>query len=125
MEFNMVEARGCGDLHCRVIGENREKYPMPPREESHETFGPIATADQIKITPEEKMFKEPQQFRPECGGKYRNGYCAEWTAAEMYAQSVVHPLGSDNVIAVLYAREPNTEKIKNITRCVFEAAGKM
>lgn len=125
LEFNMVEARGCGDMHCRVIGENRKKYPMPPRKEIHETFGPIATADQIKYTPEGSCYKEPQQFRPECGGKYRSGYCAEWTASEMYSQSVVHPLGSDNVIAVLDAREPDKEKVQNITKCVFEAAGKM
>jgi hypothetical protein len=57
MEFNMVEAKGCGDLHCRVIGENREKYPMPPRKDIHETFGPIATADQIKFTPEDNCYK--------------------------------------------------------------------
>jgi len=125
MEFNMVEAKGCGDLHCRVIGENREKYPMPPRQDVTETFGPIATADQIKYTPEEKMYTEPQQFRPECDYKYRNGYCAEWTAAEMFAQTVVSPLGSDNVIAVLMAMEPDTEKVENVTKSVFEAAGKM
>jgi hypothetical protein len=125
MEFNMVEAKGCGDLHCRVIGENREKYPMPPRKESYETFGPIATADQIKFTPEAKCLKEPQHFRPECGGKYRNGFCAEWTAAEMYSQSVGYPLGSADVIAVLNAKEPDKEKVENVTKCVFEAAGKM
>ena len=28
-EYNMVEARGCGDLHCRVVCENRDKYPAP------------------------------------------------------------------------------------------------
>lgn len=125
MEFNMVEAKGCGDLHCRIIGENREKYPMPPRKESHESFGPIATADQIKFTPEDKCFKEPQHFRPECGGKYRNGFCAEWTADEQYSCSVGMPLGSNNVIPVLDAKEPDKEKVQNITKCVFEAAGKM
>ena len=125
MEFNMVEAKGCGDLHCRVIGENREKYPMPPRKESYESFGPIATADQIKFTPEDKCFKEPQHFRLECGGKYRNGFCAEWTAAEQYSLSANMPLGSNNIIPVLNAKEPDKEKVQNVTNCVFEAAGKM
>ncbi len=125
MEFNMVEAKGCGDLHCRVIGENREKYPMSPRKECYETFGPIATADQIKFTPEEKCYKEPQQYRPEGGGKYRNGYCAEWTAAELYSHSMMTHLGSNDVIATLEAMEPDKEKVQNVTKCVFEAAGKM
>jgi len=125
MEYNMVEAKGCGDLHCRIVGESREKYPMPPKKAVHETFGPIATADQIKFTPEEKCYKEPQHFRPECGGKYRNGFNAEWTAAEMYSESMYTSLGSNDVIAVLEARESDKEKVQHITRCVFEASGKM
>ncbi len=125
MEFNMVEAKGCGDLHCRVIGENREKYPMPKKEENFETFGPIATVDQIKFTPEEKMFKRPQQLRPECDFKYRNGLCAEYTAAEGYEFAAPMPLGSDNIIPVLEAMEPDKVKTENVTNCVFEAAGKM
>lgn len=125
MEFHMPEARGCGDLHCRIVAENREKYPMPPKTASHETFGPVATADQIKYTPEEKMYKEPQHFRPECGFKYRNGFCGEFSAAEQHIQGVSKPLGSSNVIPVLEQLEPDRAKIENVTKCVFEAAGKM
>lgn len=126
MEYNMVEAKGCGDLHCRIVGESREKYPMPPKKAIHETFGPIATADQIKFTPEDKCYKEPQQYRPECGGKYCNGFNAEWTAAELYRQSL-HWIGSNNVIAVLDDKDLNFDKeqVQHVTRCVFEAAGKM
>jgi hypothetical protein len=125
MEFNMVEARGCGDLHCRCVGENREKYPLPPRVDSHETFGPIATMDDIKQTPEEKMFAEPEHFREECGYHYRNGFNAEWTATEQHIQGVSKPLGINNVIPVLEAFEPDTAKLENIITCVFEASGKM
>ena len=32
MDYMMVEARGCGDRHCRIIAESREKYPAPPHE---------------------------------------------------------------------------------------------
>jgi hypothetical protein len=32
IEYSMVEAKGCGDLHCRIVAESREKYPMPERE---------------------------------------------------------------------------------------------
>jgi len=125
MEYHMVEAKGCGDLHCRIVAENRDKYPMPPKKAVHETFGPIATADQIKVTPEEECFKEPQHFRPECDFKYRDGFCGEWTAAEQFKMSAGYPLGSNNVIPVLFALEPDTKKIEHVTKCVFEAAGKM
>lgn len=30
MDYLMVEAKGCGDRHCRIIAESREKYPAPP-----------------------------------------------------------------------------------------------
>ena len=66
-EYNMVEARGCGDLHRRVVCENRDKYPMPPREKIWDNFGPIATEDQIKFTKREEMYTEPQQMRSEFG----------------------------------------------------------
>lgn len=124
MEYNMVEARGCGDRHCRIVAENREMYPMP-KKEVYESFGPIATADQIKYTPEEKCFKEPQQLRPEWGFKYRNGLCAEWIADEMYEYAVTLPLGSMDVIRVLDVMEPDKAKVENVIKCVFEAAGKM
>ena len=35
------------------------------------------------------------------------------------------PLGSNNIIPTLLAKEPDTAKIYNVTKCVFEAAGKM
>lgn len=125
MEFNMVEAKGCGDLHCRIVAENRERYPMPPKTEIYETFGPVATADQIKFTPEDQCYKEPQFYRPESGGVYRSGFCAEWTAAEQYQVTVAQSLGSNDIVSVLVAMEPDQEKVAHVTRCVFEAAGKM
>ncbi|MDR1933851.1 MAG: hypothetical protein LBQ57_13630 [Spirochaetales bacterium] len=128
MEYHMPEAKGCGDLHCRVVAENRDKYPMPEHE-CWENFGPIATADQIKFTPEEKMFKECQQFREECGYKYRNGLDQEYTAAELYTSG-----GATNITGTDYcglllkemvgANEIGMEELSNIITCVFEAAGK-
>jgi hypothetical protein len=125
MEFNMVEARGCGDRHCRIVAENRGKYPMPPRTELYETFGPVATADQVKVTPEELCYDEVQHFRPEGGGMYRSGFCAEWTAAEQYQQSMAATLGCNDVVAVLDVYEPDKAKVEHVTKCLFETAGKM
>lgn len=128
-EYNMVEARGCGDLHCRVICENRNKYPMPPREKVWDNFGPIATGDQIKFTPREKMFAEPQHLRGECDYKYRNGMCQEITSTEEYVGGAVdYPLGVDycvNPINVLIQQGAFTqEQVDNIVTCCFESAGK-
>lgn len=125
MEYHMVEAKGCGDLHCRVIGENREKWPMPPKKEVYDSFGPIATSDLIKFTPEEKCFKEPQYYRPEGNGKYRSGYCAEFTTAEQYSSSVVMPLGMNNIIPCLDELCPDKVMVSHVTKCVMEIAGKM
>lgn len=125
MEFNMVEARGCGDLHCRIVAENREKYPMPPRSDITEVFGPVATADQIKFTPEDQCYKEVQNYRDEGDGQYRSGFCAEWNAADQYLVISAQSLGSNDVVAVIDAYEPNRGKAEHTTKCVFEAAGKM
>jgi hypothetical protein len=125
MEFNMVEAKGCGDLHCRIVAENREKYPMPPRKEIYEAFGPVATADQIKFTPEDQCYKEPQFYRPDSDGKYRSGFCAEWSTADQYLVITAQSLGSNDVVATINDYEPDRTKAEHVTKCVFEAAGKM
>jgi len=125
MEFNMVEAKGCGDLHCRCIGENRDKYPMPPRKRGIDYFGPVATADQIKFTPEEEMFKAPMQMRPECDFVYRSGLCAEVTAADCYKEYCDTLLGIMQPIRVVRLKEADKEKIDNVIKAVFEASGKM
>lgn len=128
-EFNMVEARGCGDLHCRVVCENRDKYPMPAREKIWENFGPIATADQIKYTPEEEMYTEPQHMRGEGGYKYRSGTCMEKTSTEYYADgAVTYALGSDYVInplgQLVKSGKFTQEYVDNVITCCFEGAGK-
>jgi hypothetical protein len=129
MDYHMVEAKGCGDLHCRVVAENRDKYPMPEHE-CWECFGPVATADQIKFTPEEKMFKEPQQFREECNFKYRNGLNCEFTAAELFlAGGAGNITGTDYATFLLKemvgANEISRDEVDTIVTSVFEAAGKM
>ena len=124
-EFNMIEARGCGDRHCRIVGEDRTKFPMPPKKNMHDNFGPIATQDLIKVTPEEDCYSIPQQFRPECNYLYHNGFNAEFTGAQLFEAMASMPLGSNNIIPTLLAKEPDQEKIFHVTKCVFEAAGKM
>lgn len=129
MEYSMVEAKGCGDLRCRIVAESREKYPMPERA-CWDNFGPIATADQIKLTPEENMFSEPEQLRSECGYKYRNGLCAENDAATLYKTGgATNTTGIDYANALLdemvAAKEITQDEIDHILSCVFDYAGKM
>ncbi len=126
-EYNMVEAIGCGDLHCRVIAEDRTKFPMPEKQ-VWEKFGPIATDDQIKFTPEEQMVVEPMQLREECGYKFSNGLTGELTAAQCYGSTLVHPLGASYVINVLNVKiasgELDPQSVEHMIRCMFEATGK-
>lgn len=127
LEYHMVEAKGCGDRHCRIVAESREKYPMPEHEQ-WECFGPVATADQIKYTREEDCLKESMVFREECNYRFTNG--TNW---ERDPKVSVYPLVStsngccyllptfDDLIreGVLTA-----EAVDNAIKCVCEAAGK-
>lgn len=127
LEYHMVEAKGCGDCHCRIVAESREKYPMPPHEQ-WECFGPVATANQIKYTTEEDMVKESMVFREECNYTFANG-----TNMEQDSTSVASAIGQSNA-ASLYIfptidallREGKLEEkfVDHVIRCVCEAAGK-
>lgn len=126
LDFHMVEARGAGDLHCRIVAENREKYPMPEHK-YWESMGPIATADMIKFTPEEEMIKEPQFFREECNFKYCGGTCAEYDAASWFRPSgsgggagYLFPLFD----ALIQTGRIKEEELDRAIHCVMEAAGK-
>jgi hypothetical protein len=83
LEYHMVEAKGCGDMHCRIVAENREKFPMPDHEQ-WECFGPVGSADQIKYTPEEDLLKEPMALREECDFTFVNGTCMERPSSSLY-----------------------------------------
>src|SRR5699024_8860973 len=65
LEYHMVEAKGAGDRHCRIVAECRKKFPMPPHEQ-WECFGPVGSEDQIKFTNEEDCVDESMMFREEC-----------------------------------------------------------
>lgn len=126
MEYCMVEAKGCGDRHCRIVAENREKYPMPPHP-VWETFGPIATEDQIKYTKEEDCYKEPMVFREDSDYTFANGTSTEsnyseiaaisqTTGASMYILPTINNFIRKGVVDETFAN--------HVIRCVCEAAGK-
>lgn len=127
MELNMVEAIGCGHDRCRLVGENREKYPLPEAEgkKIYEVMGPIATGDMLKRASEEEMFKEAQHFRSECGYRYRSGINKEYTAAEQWEACMSSPYGPNLINSSIVSAEPDEAKRKHLITCLFEAAGKM
>ncbi len=126
LEFNMVEAKGCGDRHCRVVAECRKKYPMP---EKHFTdyMGPIATGDQIKYTPDEECLNEPQIFRGECNYTYASGANYEIDISQAL-YSLGCPVSIQQIFpAILDGIEEGLftdEAFDHACKCVFEGAGK-
>lgn len=131
VEFNMTEALGCGDPRCRLIAENREKYPMPERKVIWETFGPIATEDQVKVTPEEKQLGlyESQYFREACDFHCRSGLSAEFFQKDGWTGGPMATLGTAYVTCALndMIKDGKTtqEQIDVLIECLFEGAGKM
>ncbi|MDR0401197.1 MAG: hypothetical protein LBH51_09700 [Treponema sp.] len=126
LEFHMVEAKGCGDRHCRIVAECREKYPMPPHE-IWEAFGPVGSADQIKFTPEEECVRESDIFREETNYAFINGTNAENNASS----AVLIAYASAATLYILptarYAIGKGLVEEKffdHVLRCVCEAAGK-
>lgn len=126
LDYAMVEARGCGDRHCRIVAESREKYPMPEHA-LWESFGPVATADQIKFTTEEDCVKDPMVFREECNYLYSNGCNMEEESemATMINLSTACSLYFFPTIERMIREEKITyEMAVHIIKCVCEAAGK-
>lgn len=126
MEYCMVEAKGCGDRHCRIVAENREKYPMPEHE-IWESFGPVATMDQIKYTPEEDCVQGPMVFREECNYTWSNGTNAE--SGSSSADYVRFSTGAAMYILPAIDEAVKREKCTkdfadHVLRCVMESSGK-
>lgn len=126
MDYAMVEAKGCGDRHCRIVAESREKFPMPEHK-LWESFGPIATADQIRETPEEDTMPEPFLFMEEANYMYQTGtnIHSKPEAATAYrgttaATYYILPAIDGAIQRGIVSRET----AMHILRCVMEAAGK-
>ena len=125
MDYMMVEARGCGDRHCRIIAENREKYPAPDHER-WQSFGPAVSDDYKKFTEEEDTVSESMIFREECNYRFVNGTNKEEsssfqmtnssTAASLYLLPAI-----TNAVNHGYATK---EQADWILKCVLEATGK-
>lgn len=118
--LNMCEARGCGDMHCRVVAERRDVYDLPEQ-------GPLDHMGQpsqpVRRTPRERMVSEGQVIR---NGKYTNvfgeentlEYSYRWTMENGWTWSVTFPLTAIREMA------ESEEEFLRIFRIVFSTAGK-
>ena len=119
MDYLMVEAKGCGDRHCRIIAESREKYPAPPHK-LWESFGPAVTAE------EEDCVAESMMFREECNYRFVNGTNNETDSSnQMINLSTAASLYILPAVAEAVKRGYVTrDTADHILKCVLEAAGK-
>ena len=126
IEYHMVEAKGCGDRHCRIVAECRKKFPMPEHKQ-WECFGPVATEAQIKFTKEEDTVDESMMFREDTDYLFSNGTNLEKNWKNAYpmvtrsnASSYILPAIED----LVRSGELTSEEVDYALHCVCEAAGK-
>lgn len=126
IEYHMVEAKGCGDRHCRIVAECRKKFPMPEHKQ-WECFGPVATEAQIKFTKEEDTVDESMMFREDTDFLFSNGTNLEKNWKSAYPM-VVMSNASSYILPTLedFVRSGKltSEEVDYALHCVCEAAGK-
>jgi len=120
MAVNMCQARGCGDMHCRVVAERRDVYGQEKQGWMDHMHKPV---EKIHETPREKMFKESQALR---NGVYSNAFgeektlqwCYRWAMEMGWVWSVAFP------IIAIRDMASSDEEFERIFKIVFSAAGK-
>ena len=122
---DLSERRGCGDMHCRVVIENKRKYGERERpEEFWESFGP--SVDPVHVTPRKEMKSECEHLTT---GIYHSPYGAEFTTGELFTLmgaggGSFSMYGSVEAIRVLRDFEPDDKKVAHLIECVFGPCGK-
>jgi hypothetical protein len=118
--LNMCEARGCGDMHCRVVAERRDVYDLEEQGWLDHMNQPV---DPVHPTPRERMVTEGQCLR---NGKYTNvfgeekslEFCYRWAMENGWTWSVNFPICAVRDMA------DSEEDFERIFRIVFSTAGK-
>lgn len=120
MALDMCEARGCGDMHCRVVAERKDVFgrkDQGPLDHMGQPVGPV------RATPRERMVSECQALR---NGAYVNAFgeekslewCYRWSMEMGWVWSVAFPM-----IAIRDLADSEDEFLR-ILRIVFSTAGK-
>ena len=133
LELNMVEALCCGDLHCRLVAECRDVYPLEGSEDKQpmDVYGPIATADRIRDTNEDNLIYEAEALREDTGYRFESALAQEFNVGEAFRDSlhtIIRDFGTIHsnsfIEAAIETGRLKEEDIKNAVRWVFEGAGK-
>ena len=118
--LNMCQARGCGNKHCRVVAERRDKFGLPKQEWLEHMQQPV---NPIHDTPRERMVKEGQCLR---NGQYTQAFGEEtsleeayhWVAQMGWVWSVQFPMMAIRDMA------PDEDEFMRVFRIIFATAGK-
>ena len=118
--LNMCEARGCGDCHCRVVAERRDKYGLEKQSWMDHMQQPV---DPVHNTPRERMVREGQIHRNDCysqafGEEKSFEWAYRWCMEKGWVWCVAFPL-----IAIRDMAESD-EEFERIFKIVFSTAGK-
>ncbi len=118
--LNMCEARGCGDRHCRVVAERRDKYNLPKQGWMDHMNQPV---EPVHDTPRERGVREGQILR---SGQYSNAFgeektfeqCYRWCMELGWVWCVIFPITAIRDMA------ESEEEFARIFKIVFSTAGK-
>jgi hypothetical protein len=118
--LNMCEARGCGDCHCRVVAERRDKYGLDKQGWMDHMQQPV---DPVHDTPRDRMVREGQIHRNDCysqafGEEKSFEWAYRWCMEKGWVWCVAFPL-----IAIRDMAE-SEEEFERIFKIVFSTAGK-
>jgi hypothetical protein len=120
MALDMCEARGCGDMHCRVVAEMRDVFGRAEQGPLDHMGQPAAP---VHPTPRERMVKEGQALR---NGVYTNAFgeektlewCYRWSMENGWTWSVTFPMIAIRDMA------PSEDEFIRVLKIVFSTAGK-
>lgn len=118
--LNMCEARGCGDRHCRVVAERRDKTGLPKQGWMDHMQQPVYP---VHDTPRERGFRDAQGLR---NGQYSQTFGEEtsfdeeyhWDMMMCWVWSVSFPMIAIRDMA------KDEDEFDRIFRIVFSTAGK-
>ena len=118
--LNMCEARGCGDMHCRVVAERKDVFNLETQGHLDHMQQPVMP---VHPTPRERMVREGQVLR---NGKYTNVFgeektlewCYRWVMENGWLWSVTFPL------TAIRDMTDTEEEFVRILKIVFSTAGK-
>jgi hypothetical protein len=120
MALDMCEARGCGDVHCRVVAERKSVFNRADQGWLDHMGQPVAP---VRQTPRERMVKECQALR---NGQYWNAFGEANSMEKVYYTAASKGWIWSVVFVLMAVRKMATspEEFERVFKIVFSTAGK-